>query len=233
MYYSIEESRNIIFNNLDKNKYFSVIRFNEGEIRILSKRKHDNKFECVCRTKEWCVNEIEDNWFFEDLTNTFLYENETYFKFVQDQGFHENLKYVESIFSNEKIHSVTSFYTIFLHFYKNFVSYFNKYESINFICNKNANLKNINLNIKNVWNKFDTFNSWKQTEYLNNTVQEILKFNNSIFLFTTGFSTKLMICKLHNLNKNNIYIDCGSIFDKILYNKKTRSGHIVDHEFIR
>lgn len=31
----------------------------------------------------------------------------------------------------------------------------------------------------------------------------------------------------------NAYNTSNIIFDKIIYNKKTRSGHIVDHEFIR
>lgn len=233
MYYTIEESKNIIIDKLKETNPFSLIRFGEGEIRILSKRKHDNKFECVSKNKEWSVDEIKDNWLFQDLENCFLYDDKTYFCFIQDQGFYQNLNFVKSKFEHKKIHSITAFYTMFLNFYKTFPLYFNKYDSINFICNKNANFKKINLNIKNVWNKFDTFNSWKQIEYINEVIEEISKLNNSVFIFTTGFSTKLMIHRLHNLNKNNVYIDCGSIFDKIIYNKKTRSGHIRDHESIR
>lgn len=233
MYYTTEESKNIIFNKLKNVQPFSLVRYGEGEIRILSKRKHNNKFECVSKTKEWSVDEIQDSWFFKNLESSFLYEDETYFRCIQDQGYHKNLEYIQSIFIEKKIHTTTFFYTIFLNFYKIFPFYFNQYNSINFICNQKANLKDINLNIKNVWNKFDVFNSWKQINYMDKVVEEISKFNNSIFIFVTGFSTKLMIHRLHSLNKKNVYIDCGSIFDKILYNKKTRSGHINDHEYIR
>jgi len=54
-------------------------------------------------------------------------------------------------------------------------------------------------------------------------IENLMKINKNIFLFVTGFSTKLMIKELHELNSNNVYIDMGSILNIKLYNDRRRN----------
>jgi hypothetical protein len=54
-------------------------------------------------------------------------------------------------------------------------------------------------------------------------IENLMKINKNIFLFVTGFSTKLMIKELHELNSNNVYIDMGSILNTKLYNDRRRN----------
>jgi len=51
-----------------------------------------------------------------------------------------------------------------------------------------------------------------------------MKNENVVFLFMAGMTTNVLIDKCYKANKNNTYLDCGSVFD-IYLGKKTRSYH--------
>jgi ribosomal protein L6P/L9E len=224
-YYTHIEMKNILFDKLKNKQYFSLIRFGEGEIRILSRRKHDNKYECVLKNKEWSIDENKDSWFFKSLDETFYYEESNYIKIFQDKGFKKNLEFIHNHYPNKKM-GTSIFYEIFLNFYSDIFPFLKKYDAINIVCNKKANYKNLKLDINHAWNEFDLTNSWKQQKYIHLVTDQISALNNNVILFTTGFSSKLLICKLHKLNPSNVYLDCGSIFDFIMFNEISRKSNI-------
>lgn len=209
-------------NNLLKTKqHFSLNRFGEGELRLLSGRKHAGEFKSV--NQEWSIDEKLDQWFIKKLKEALIYESLNYIKAFNTHQ-QNNRNYYETIdqFKNIKTFFTASFYEWIgpnqSYFYSYILDLFKQYAGINLICSKVANIKNTKINFNNCWNEFKTFNSWKQTDYINKTVEEISKLNNNVFLFCTGFSTKLMIRQLHELNPNNIYIDMGSSLNTKLYN---------------
>lgn len=226
-YFSEQEQKTLLIDKLKNKECFSLNRFGEGEIRILSRRKHNNKFECILTPKTWSVDEETDKWFFEHLEKAYDYEHPTYLKLFQDKGYNKNLNFIDIKYKNYKKLTTSSFYKIFKNFYLDLLPLIINYENINFVCNKKANIKNLKIDIKNVWNNFDEYNSWKQQEYMNKVINDISKLKNNVILFSTGFSTKLMIYELHKINNNNVYLDCGSIFDYLLLNKKTRTSNII------
>jgi len=211
---------------LNNKKHFSLNRFGEGELRLLSGRRHEGEFKSV--NEEWFIDEKTDQWFLEKLKAAMLYESPNYIKAFNTHQ-QNNRNYYTSIeqFKNIKTFFTGSFYEWIgsnqSYFYSYILNLLKQYEGINLICSKVANIKNTKINFNNCWNQFKTFNSWKQTDYINKTIDEINKYKNNVFLFTTGFSTKLMIKELHQLNPNNVYIDMGSTLNTKLYNQRRKN----------
>ena len=226
-YHYSDDVFNVIITDLLKGKkHFSLNRFGEGELRLLSGRRHEGEFKSI--NNEWFIEEKTDQWFVDKLKDAMLYENPTYIKAFNTHQ-QNNRDYYLSIdqFKNNKTFFTASFYEWVgknqVNLYSSIIDLFKQYDGINLICSKLANIKNIKINFNNCWNEFKTFNSWKQTEYMDKVVQKISKMNNNIFLFVTGFSTKLMIKELHTLNPNNVYIDMGSALNGKIYNDRRRN----------
>lgn len=56
------------------------------------------------------------------------------------------------------------------------------------------------------------------------------QFNNAVFLFAAGPLSGILIHELWSINPSNIYIDIGSSFDPIIFNRKSRCYHTLEHE---
>jgi hypothetical protein len=85
------------------------------------------------------------------------------------------------------------------------------------ICNKNSNVLNLKLNVIKT---FYIGSSWyNEDNLLNEIVEYATNIENKIFLFAAGPFSKIAIFDCYETNKNNTYLDVGSIFNKILLNE--------------
>ena len=97
-------------NNLLTNKmHFSLNRFGEGELRLLSGRRHEGEFKSV--NEEWFIDEKTDQWFVEKLKSAMLYDDVNYIKAFNTHQ-QNNRDYYTSLqqFKNIKTFFTGSFY---------------------------------------------------------------------------------------------------------------------------
>lgn len=230
MFYSIEEQHIFLLEKLKNNELFALTRYGEGEIRVLiDKIDNTGLVRSASKDKTWEYNPLTDKYLKEELYKSITYNNTNYLKCFMNNGYPEYYNYSINLYPNIKKLQHNYFYSdiFYKSFYNEYVNLFKKYESINYICSSVANINNINIPIKNIWNKFNLKNAWKQIDYKHKVIEEISKYKNSVFLFSVGFTSKILIRKLFELNNNNIYFDIGANLDIKLYGKKTRGRHIV------
>jgi UDP-N-acetylglucosamine 2-epimerase (non-hydrolysing) len=211
------------FNFLLKNNVnFSVVRIGDGECNIL----HD--IDIDMNQYNWLLN--------DDVRKTNLYKR---FKIL-----FKNVKHFDNFYigvpcpccMNEysinfiKEYLGTSFrnYTWGNIFVNNNYNYTMstiyektlKDKKIVLICNENSNVLNLKLNIIKT---FYISSSWYNEDDLLNSIVEYAKnIENKIFLFAAGPFSKIAIFDCYEANKNNTYLDIGSIFNKILLNTNNR-----------
>lgn len=89
--------------------------------------------------------------------------------------------------------------------------------------NKLNGIKNL-LNVDEIIIAPETNSFSKYKEIKENAVKSIQK--DAIFLFSFGFSSKILTSDLLSLNKEITILDFGSGFDPILLNKETRVGQV-------
>lgn len=226
MFYENHEQKKIIQEKLEKGEHFAINRFGEGEIRVIMSQGTGGYLRCIAKSpvKEWQYDPKQDKYLYEELKKSFLYKEENYLKASIKEGNKNHIEFVENTLKDEKLLSVHYFYLdeYYEDFFNIIVPYFKKYKSINFLCSNLANYENINIKFDKIYNEFQISNAWKQEKYTESVINEIKNTENCVYLFCIGFNTKIMIRKLFQLNKNNVYYDFGAHLDQKLYGRRTR-----------
>jgi len=234
MFYSDNEHHPILHNKLINKENFALNRFGEGEIRILLDEINttNNTVKCIAPTavKEWEYNPKTDNYLKQNLYESLFYNKPNYIIATLREGWHLYRKFIDTHLPETIKMATNYFYSdeYYYNFYKVYLPLFLKYESVNFLCSDQAQYNNINIKFNKVWNKFNIFNAWKQTDYTQQVLSEITCMKNSVFIFCIGFNSKIMIRKAYEINPNNVYYDFGAHLDRKLYNRKTRGKHLDD-----
>ena len=230
MFYENKEQKEILINKLSKQEHFALNRFGEGEIRVLMSQGTGPYLRCIAKSsiREWEYNPKQDKYLYDKLNESFFYKEENYFKATVKDGKKEHINFANKSLPNENLLSTSYFYSdeYYSDFFNIYIPLFEKYNSINFLCSNNANFGNLDINFKKVYNKFEISNAWKQIDYTQSLIDEIKETQNCVYIFSIGFNTKIMIKKLFELNKNNVYYDFGAHLDTKIYGRTTRGKHM-------
>lgn len=217
---------------LSESKHFSLVRFNEGEARVLLDEINSDKntVRCVAphNANEWEYDPKDDINLKIELKNSLKYRDKNYYIALQREGWHKYKDYLQNECKDIDTLSIHYFWSddFCLNFYKTIVPLLYQYKNVNILCSNKSNIDKINIKFNKVYNKFESKNCWKQKSYIDETLHSISNTENSVYIFCIGFSSKIMINKLHILNNNNVYFDLGSLLDYRMYGKKTRGKHI-------
>ena len=230
MFYDNKEQKELLINKLKNKEYFALNRFGEGEIRVLMSQGTGPYLRCIAKSsiREWEYNPKQDKYLYDSLTESFFYKHENYLKASIAGGKSEHINFVNKSLPEENLLSTSYFYSdeYYDDFFKEYIPLFKGYESINFICSNNANFENLDINFKKVYNKFEISNAWKQIDYTKDIINEIRDTENCVYIFSLGFNAKIMIKKLFEINKNNVYYDFGAHLDTKMYGRRTRGKHM-------
>jgi len=231
LFYEKEKQKEILTKKLLNKEFFALNRFGEGEVRVIMSGGTGVYLRCIAKSsiREWEYNPKEDKYLYEQLCESFYYKEENYIKASVGGGKKNQEEFVKKSLPNEELFTTTYFYgdDYYSDFFETYLPLMQKYESINFVCYKIANYKNVNINFKNVYNNFEISNAWKQKEETKKVIEEISKTKNSVYIFSVGFNSKIMIKKLFQENKSNVYYDFGANLDIKLYGRKTRGKHML------
>jgi len=204
---------------------FAFIRFGDGELRSIRDETY------LAKNSEWELQK-DDLIFIEKIKDSLIYSSHNYIKgilcscceekdhfrkFLTDDlkltiNYENNYTYA-NIFNNSN----------YSYFKKNILPLFNTYPII-LISNKKANLKGLPFNVK-YWFKLD-FNAHKKYEMITKKLKKYLLENNiknHLFLFCGGALSNVLIYELFKIEKDNIYLDLGSILDNYMNLKSTRN----------
>jgi hypothetical protein len=229
LFYSLKQF-DFFIKRLKENNPFSIVRFGEGESRIVISEQILNRTELSYNP------EIEfDSIYRNDLLNSAKINLSNYFIGIQSYTYkpgEKNRPLDEFTEQRRKVYELGNFpyerYTcsrIFCNFPEKCVNELlpelNKYNSY-FVGNKNADVKILN-KLQERWD-IQPKDAWKHNQNLYNLLEEKIKLiNNCVFLITGGFFANILISKLAKTNNNNFYLNVGSVFDPFLYKKTTRS----------
>ena len=200
------------------NEYFSLVRFNDGEINYIYRRKF-NFTEHQCNSNEIPIE------FCNMLKESLCYNKDNYYIGIPCGCCEYRDKFRMNIENNFKVNNNNlTFANIFTNsnyfkFKKNIIPILKRYPII-LISNKNTKLphfKNIGYNVQK-WFSVD-YNAWKNYQEIIDQVLNYSKKNNIIdhlYIVCAGPVSNVLIYNLHKLENRNIYLDLGSVMDNEL-----------------
>ncbi len=226
--YSTQEF-NFFINKLKNNEPFSLVRFGEGESRILLKEQNlqrtELSFDPIKEANAEYVTELE---------TAAKINHKNYYVGIQSYTFkpaEKNRPENEFIVQRNKVISIGNLsreqYTcsrVFCNHYNRCIKdllLLLKHKDVYVVCSENANLNSLGLtNIKHVW-KISKKDAWKTDRNLYPIiVDKINSTKKSVLLCCAGFFGNILISKLdHNENFN---INVGSVYDPLIFNRITR-----------
>lgn len=223
-----EQEFDFFINRLKNNNPFSIVRFGEGESRIVLREQQLDRPELSFNP----TTEANAPYVI-DLENCAKIDHPNYFVGVQSYTYkpaEKDRPEDEFIVQRKTIVGLGNLsrdrYTcsrVFCNFYQRckseLLSELRKRE-VYLVCSQDAIVGNLGLNLKKAW-KISRKNAWKQDGHLYEDIQNHMsKTKESVLLCCAGFFGNIAISKMsfdHNFN-----INVGSIYDPILLNKTTR-----------
>lgn len=226
------EQFNFFLDKLKNNNPFSLIRFGEGESRVVISQQNLSR-------KELTYNPIleKNTKYRNDLIESAKINLSNYYIGIQSYTYkpgEPNRPLNEFTEQRRIVYELGNFnysrYTcsrIFCNFpdrcINELLPVLNQYECY-FVGNSTAKT-NLFLNLKHKWN-IAAKDAWKHNFNLYDTICEQVKtINNSVFVITGGFFANILISKLAQINSNNFYLNVGSVYDPLLYGITTRGYH--------
>lgn len=99
----------------------------------------------------------------------------------------------------------------------------------------NANMQKLNQFIRIThFIEVPMINAWAfYQKFMPNVLNYALKNDNYVFLFMSGMVSNVLIDKCYRANKNNTYLDCGSVFDPYIGRKSRKYHQNINPEWIR
>ena len=223
-----EQEFDFFLNRLKNNQPFSLVRFGEGESRIILKEQTLDRPELSFDPS------LEMNAsYVRDLENCATVDHPNYFVGIQSYTYkpaEKDRPENEFIIQRNAVVGLGNLprdrYTcsrVFCNFYQRckteLLTELTKRE-VYLVCSQDANTSNLGLNLKKVW-KISRKNAWKQDTDLYDQIGELMsKTKHSVLLCCAGFFGNIAISKMSF--DDNFNINVGSIYDPILLNKTTR-----------
>lgn len=196
---------NTILNKINNEEPFAFTRWGDGEWYNVNKKEGQN---------------CDGNIYYKDLGDELLKivsEKQDYYLGTQtliNYSIQESKKYPQNWIDADIFHKAS----INDNLYKFIASLEKKH--IVYIGNKSLD----KLTFINEFIEIPLNNCWKNKELIIEKVKNTLSGSFKIYLFSSGMATNYFIHQLWLENKNNIYIDVGSVFDPYV-GKKTRGYH--------
>ena len=215
---------NKLYHKIKNKNNFCFLRFGNGKIRSI----RDKNYLSV--NNEWELN-IDDKKFINHLKESLLFNDINYIKGIPCICCEEKDKFRYYLENDLKLNINLKNYTFanlfnnsnYIYFKQKIYPLFKNYKII-LISNEKSNVNNLNLNIIK-WFSIKP-NAHKKYEILLKKILEYVKINkieNHLFLFCAGALSNVLIYELFKINKNNIYLDIGSILDNKLGLKNSRN----------
>lgn len=215
---------------LKNNEPFSIVRFGEGESRIVLKEQTLNRTELSYNP------ELEkDKEYVIELENAAKINHKNYFVGIQSYTYkpkEKNRPENEFIIQRNYVKSLGNLlleqYTcsrIFCNFYKECQTILlplikETKRDIYYVSCVGSFPEKLHINVKKIW-KINQKDAWKTNRSLYEEIkQEINNNRNSLLICSAGFFGNILISKLNH--DNNILINIGSVYDPIILGKKTR-----------
>lgn len=226
-----KEQFDFFADKLKNNQPFSIVRFGEGESRIVLKEQTLNR-------RELSYNPIteKDTEYVKELENAAKINHKNYFVGIQSYTYkpgEKNRPENEFIIQRNYVKSLGNLpleqYTcsrIFCNFYKEcqtiLLSLIKETKrDIYYVSCIGSFPEKLGINIKKLW-KINQKDAWKTNRNLYEEIKnEINKNVNSLLICSAGFFGNILISKLNH--DNNILINIGSVYDPIILGKNTRS----------
>jgi len=232
------------FDKIRKRDLFALVRFGDADRLILEckRRMNKNRFLDIA----FDPNNPDDILLSKALNEALAYASDNYYiGFLRSGNSPEGDKTAESFyeFYQKRINQKPPFLTnarIFLGYYgsaemlflKEFFKLIEKDKTlkINWMCHEEVEKAK-----PNYINKFFFVktNAWRL--HREKTIKEVMnhasEVNNELFLFSAGALAKVLIHKLWQNYKTNMYVDVGSAFD-YFFNKSKREHYLSFPRFI-
>jgi hypothetical protein len=217
-------------NRIKNNNPFSLVRFGEGESRIILKEQNLNRTELSFnpKTESSAIYAI-------DLENVAKINHKNYFVGIQSYTYRPGERdrpLDEFITQRKKIIELGNLpkaqYTcsrIFCNFFKqcntdllDAIKQTNR--NLYYVSSSNADPSRLKLTFKKMW-KISPKDAWKKDINLYNEIKQTIDTDpNSFLICSAGFFGNILISKLNH--DNNFLINVGSVFDPTILNRITR-----------
>lgn len=221
---------NLFLNKIKNGEHFSLSRWGDGELKILEgigidiRKKGNGEFRYDPNLMEYeqVRNKLLESYSFVDenyyigIACPCCVGEEKYEYMKRKCGQNEEYLTWANIFVNAN-HSRTI---------SELIPEFNNH-TINLVVNKNSKFNKLPFKINNIWTVGTDawYSDYKLVDVLLNHISDN-NIKNEIFLFAAGPLANILTYELwKNGNKENTYIDIGSILDPYLQLKITRGYH--------
>jgi len=225
-----ESQFNYFLNRIKDNNPFSIVRFGEGESRIILKEQTLNRNELSFDPK------VESNKeYAKDLEQVAKINHKNYFVGIQSYTYKPgelNRPLDEFIVQRKRIVDLGNLpreqYTcsrIFCNFYNRCNTELlreikNTKRNLYYVCSSSANPSKLGLDFKHIW-KISQKDAWKKDIKLYDKIKMCIDEDTNAFLIcSAGFFGNILISKLNH--DNNFLLNVGSVFDPTIFGRKTR-----------
>jgi hypothetical protein len=214
-------------NKIKNNEHFALSRWGDGELSILEnkkldlRRKGNGEFLFDPNIKEY-------QEYRNQLMNAYTYHDIDYYVGIACRCCVGNEKHEYMKKLSKQNESNLTWANIFVNSnYNNFLKYYVEEfsnHSIIGVFNTKSKPENLSFKIDRTY-KVGT-NAWINDYYLVDEIKrDVINIKNHIFLIAAGPLANILVYELWKINKENIYLDIGSVFDTQLGMKAVRGYH--------
>ncbi len=215
---------------IEKNEPFSLVRFGDGELYILSERYIDIRKKCNGEWKYDPDNE-RDSIYRDILIESMKYKSHDYYVGILTgcicyaDGRPGEKQFMMEM-SEQSMDNLT-FASIFANMNYRYrvpglIREMSRYKTI-LIVHEKANVIGVPLNIESVYRV--GINAWIDSYGIIDELREAIESKYSekyLFLVCAGPLSNMIVHELHKLNKDNTYINFGSTLDGYMFDEFTR-----------
>lgn len=217
-------------NKIKNNNHFSLSRWGDGELMILE-GKHIDLRNVKNGEFRYDPNLNEYSEVRNKLIDSYKYKDENYYVGIACKCCvgEDKFQYMKKLSGQDEENLTWA--NIFVNsnyngFIRNYVEIFKKKDII-MIVNNQANTSKLSFNVENIY--YVGTDAWyKNYDLIQKIMMDIGEYNivDKIFLIAAGPLSNIMTAELWKYNKNNTYIDIGSVFDVQMGMKPTRGYHM-------
>jgi len=211
---------NTFLNKIKNKENFSISRFGDGEMMIIKGENLNLLNKGIGEFAYDCNNTIYEKSR-ELLIESFTYKSEDYYVGIACKCCVGEEKYIDMKHSSKQEDSRLTWANIFVN--SNF-NLFNTYmipefrkRDIYLICHNDSKTNNLPFDVKNIYNI--SSDAWLHNLDLIEKLKLDIDTDNLtdvVFLISAGPFANILVQQLNKHNKNNTYIDLGSVIDKHL-----------------
>lgn len=216
-----------ILEKIKKGENFSLARTGDGELSIIS-----NKFIDLTSKKngefKFDPNDETDEFYRAELIKSHRYSHDEYYMGISCpccEAKHK-VEWMRSTVGTKKLTWANLFvngnYNFFL---EKYIPELQKRQTV-MVCNRKSNIDLLPFKVKKTF--FVGTNSYKEDYEVLGEIKKYIADEDArdhVFILCAGPLSNILAYRLFDFNKNNTYIDCGSVFDPLMGLGKTRGYH--------